>query len=150
MPIIIDDVMSTHVVSVTMDTWLRDIGEIFDDFCFHHVVVNDEKGKAVGIISDRDLLKTVSPFIGKMAERPQDVSTLRKRAHQVMTRVIVSVPPGTDIRKASFEMLLNRISCLPVVDDEGRCVGIVSWRDLLTALVHMTHDDEQGDQREAA
>lgn len=124
------DVMTTTVVTVSMDDNLRQIRQIFDRYRFHHVVVV-ENDKAVGIISDRDVLKHLSPFIGKLSERAQDVDCLNRRAHQIMTRRLTYASPDTPIADALTLMIQNDISCLPVVDGTGKCIGIVTSRDML-------------------
>lgn len=53
------------------------------------------------------------------------------RAYQVMTRKVISVAPETTIVDAAKLMLKNHISGLPVLDDEGALVGIVSEGDFL-------------------
>ena len=53
------------------------------------------------------------------------------RAHQVMTKDVITVMPHTTIEEAAKIMLRTRISGLPVVDDTGRLVGIVSESDFL-------------------
>ena len=53
------------------------------------------------------------------------------RAHQIMTRDVITVTPHTTIGEAAKIMLETRISGLPVMDDAGRLVGIVSESDFL-------------------
>jgi CBS domain-containing protein len=53
------------------------------------------------------------------------------RAHQVMTKDCITVTPHTSIEDAAKIMLQNRISGLPVVDDAGTLVGVVSESDFL-------------------
>ncbi len=124
------DIMTTTVVTVSMDDNLRDIRQIFDRYRFHHVVVVED-GKAVGIISDRDVLKHLSPFIGKLSERAQDVDCLNRRAHQIMTRRLMHASPEMPISDALALMIQNDISCLPVLDGNGKCLGVVTSRDML-------------------
>ncbi|MBY0309388.1 MAG: CBS domain-containing protein, partial [Phycisphaerales bacterium] len=71
----IDNVMTTDLVTVKPEDTLGEVREIFDTHRFHHLLVI-EHGKVVGIISDRDLLKHLSPFVGKISERAQDSYTL--------------------------------------------------------------------------
>lgn len=124
------DIMTTTVVTVSMDDTLRQIRQIFDRHRFHHVVVV-ENGKAVGLISDRDVLKHLSPFIGKLSERAQDVQCLNRRAHQIMRRRLTFGTPDTPIADALALMIQKDLSCLPVLDENGACVGIVTSRDML-------------------
>jgi acetoin utilization protein AcuB len=126
----LESIMTRHVVTVRMDDELYTIRDLFNKYRFHHVLVMD-KCRVVGVISDRDLLKNTSPFIGKAAERPMDLQSLHRKAHQIMTRALVSGSPATPVGDAALLMLNNRISCLPIINDDGACVGIVTMRDLL-------------------
>jgi len=127
--------MTTHAVSVTMDASLQKIREIFEHSRFHHLVVTEEH-TVRGVISDRDLLKHISPFIGnKLMERPSDVNTLKKRAHQIMHRQPVTVRHDASAVDATRLLLNHGVTCLPVVDQHDRFVGIVTWRDLLSRCI---------------
>lgn len=53
------------------------------------------------------------------------------RAHQIMTRGVITVTPRTTLQEAANIMLRSHISGLPVLDDAGRLVGIVSESDFL-------------------
>ena len=129
----LQSIMSTRIVSVAYDDKLSEVKQIFDSMKFHHVLVV-EHGKLHGVISDRDLLRALSPFIGKLAETARDAGTLDKRAHQIMSRDLVTLPPDASVADAVDLFLTRSISCLPVVDSQQRPVGIVSWRDVLRAL----------------
>lgn len=134
----LDTIMTRHVVTVRMDDSLEAVRDLFERFKFHHAVVLDQC-RVVGVISDRDLLKNVSPFVGKPTERALDSASLRKRVHQVMTRNVVTGSPDMPAGDATLLMLNSRVSCLPVVDKLGACVGIVTVRDMLRwALAHLS------------
>jgi len=83
------------------------------------------------VVSDRDLLKALSPFVGTAAETARDVATLNRRVHQIMSRKPITLPPDASIAEAVRLILEHRISCIPVVDAHFRPVGILSWRDIL-------------------
>ncbi len=53
------------------------------------------------------------------------------RAHQIMTRPVVSVTPDTTILEAANTMLQKHVSGLPVIDGAGKLVGIVSEGDFI-------------------
>lgn len=65
------------------------------------------------------------------------------RAHQIMTRSVISVTPEATILEAASIMLRCHVSGLPVVDTAGKLVGIVSEGDFLRR-------SEIGTQRKAA
>ncbi len=130
-PINVNDIMTSPVFTIAMDDSVETIQRAFENNKFHHIIVNGDEGECVGVISDRDLLKNLSPFIGKFSERTADASCLKRRAHQIMTRSLVSVRPMTSLRAAARIMLDQRISCMPVVDSLNHCVGIITLRDVV-------------------
>ncbi len=135
----LENIMTRHVVTVRMDDELHTIRDVFNKYRFHHVLVVD-KCRVVGVISDRDLLKNTSPFIGKLAERTMDVQCLHRKAHQIMNRSLVSGAPETPVADAALMMINSRITCLPVINADGACVGIVTTRDLLRWALKQMND----------
>lgn len=130
-PLIVRDVMTTPIETISMDDSVDTIRSLFETSHYHHLIVHGDDGLCVGVVSDRDLLKNISPFVGKMGERQEDRTLLKRRAHQIMTRQLVAVRPNTALRSAARVMLDHRISCLPVVDQAGHCIGIVTIRDIV-------------------
>ena len=127
----IGDIMTHPVTTVRMDDSVKTIQRIFEETGFNHLVVKKVK-KPVGVISIRDLLRNLSPFIGNaLMERPQDLNTLRRCAHQIMHRDLGTVQEDVSLLEAADLLLSRRVTCLPVVDEKGHLHGIVTWRDLL-------------------
>lgn len=122
--------MTSKVVCVELDDSLQVVKEIFDNTRFHHLLVVDAN-KLRGVISDRDLLKAISPNVGSAAETERDAATLKKRAHQIMSRNLVTLHPEATLEEVVDVFTCCRISCIPIVDDSGNVEGIISWRDLL-------------------
>ena len=150
----VSEIMSRGVVSVGPDDSLETVRRLFDRHRFHHLLVCDD-GIARGVISERDLLKHLSPFVGTLSEKSRDTWTLKKRVHQVMNRTIVWAEPTTPITEAALMMAANRISCLPVLDEQSRPMGMVTTVDVLrwiSCQLHPELDDGQqaGDQSDAA
>ncbi len=130
-PCTVRDLMTPEVITIGMDETLRTAQQIFNDRRFHHLIVI-ENGKPVGVLSDRDLLKQLSPFLGvRLSERPQDVATLNRRIHQFMTRRLISIDPDATITEAARTFMRQRVSCLPVIDKAGQLVGIITTRDII-------------------
>jgi acetoin utilization protein AcuB len=128
------DIMTAPVVTVEMDDRLEVVKEIFDTMSFHHLLVVDEHKRLSGVVSDRDLLRALSPYVGSAAETARDVATLNKRVHQIMSRRPITLRPQSGITEAVNLLLTHRISCIPIVDDDNKPAGIVSWRDILKSL----------------
>ncbi len=130
----VESIMMVEVFIVRMDDTIGTIHEILKRAEFHHLLVVEDR-KLVGIISDRDTLRTISPFIGKLAEHPRDMSILDRKVHQIMTRKVITVEKSTSIETAANLLLKNNISCLPVTSTNGEIEGIVTWKDILRSFM---------------
>ncbi len=128
-------IMTARVVTVEVDDTLEAVRQIFDAMKFHHLLVVDTGKTLCGVISDRDLLRALSPYVGTASENARDTATLRKRVHQIMSRKPVTLPPEASVTDAINLFLASRVSCIPIVDQHLKPVGIVSWRDVLKTLV---------------
>ncbi|MGZ3238768.1 MAG: CBS domain-containing protein [Burkholderiaceae bacterium] len=131
----VSQIMSTHLVTVELDDKLSTIKEIFDNARFHHLLVVDE-GKLIGVVSDRDLFKAISPNIGTGRTTAQDLATLNKRVHQIVTRKPITLSPNSTAAEAVAVFLDHKISCIPIVDENNVAVGILSWRDIFKMILH--------------
>ncbi|MCB9684227.1 MAG: CBS domain-containing protein [Alphaproteobacteria bacterium] len=87
-----------------------------------HLVVLDEAGKVHGVVSLRDL------FANGVADGE------RRMVDEVMVGESVHVARADhSIRRAATEMARHQIGCLPVVDDDGRCIEVITRTDILRA-----------------
>lgn len=131
--LIVGNVMSTPAITIDLDASLDAAHAVLERHHIRHVAVT-EQGHLVGILSDRDLLRHLSPFIGTLSERQQDISTLRRHVHQIMTRNPFTTRRDASLKDALAVLLQHRVSCLPVQDAHGQLVGMITLRDLLAAL----------------
>ncbi len=129
----VSEVMTTRVVTVEMDDRLTVVKEILDCAPFRHLLVIEDE-QLQGVISDRDLLRCLSPFLGTDAESVRDAATIKQRAHQVMTHSPVTIHADQLVRDALIIMLDHNIGCLPVLVD-GQIQGIFTWHDGVRALL---------------
>ena len=126
----ISSIMTEKVIAIDMDVTLQAICGIFEDKKFHHLLVVED-GELRGVISDRDVLKALSPFVNTPSEQGKDLATLRKRAHQIMSRKPATITKDASAKDAIRLMFQKNISCLPVVSSDGKIEGIVTRKDLL-------------------
>jgi len=131
-PTEVADVMVAKVVTLSTHHGLDEAVRLMNDRHFRHCVVVDAHGRLVGVISDRDVLRS-------LARSP---NSRAKSLDQIMTRNPITVKRDTSILDAVSKILSKRINCLPVVDDDGAICGIVTSTDLLKSyqqLLEMVH-----------
>tara|TARA_R110001599_G_scaffold31853_2_gene105580 strand:+ start:491 stop:910 length:420 start_codon:yes stop_codon:yes gene_type:complete len=134
----VSELMSTNLVVVQMDDHLGKLKAIFEETRFHHLLVVEGE-RLYGIISDRDLLKSLSPNIGTMAATTKDMASLNKKAHQIMTRRPIFLREDATIDDAISIFNQNKISCIPIVDNTEAPFGIISWRDIMREIGKTLH-----------
>lgn len=127
------DVMTRHPVTIGLDETLRSARARLEHIKAHHLLVVEGE-VLVGVLSDRDLLRALSPALGTLSESARDTATLDKKVHQVMSHHPVALQVDSPVIEAIDLLLTRNLSCIPVVDERLRPLGIVSWRDLLKAM----------------
>lgn len=109
-------------------TWIR-----MQERDIRHMPVLDENERVIGIVSDRDLRRPewldVDPNVAYSYRLDNTLSV-----GEVMTEQPETVKGDNDIRLPLALMLDKKYGAMPVVDDAGRCVGVLSAIDLLKAL----------------
>lgn len=126
---LVQEMMSVPVVYVEPDDMLSTVNAIFEQTPFHHLPVV-ENDKIIGVLSDRDLLKALSPALGTWSETQRDLATLKKRVHHIMSRNPVFLSPQATLQEAIQVFNAHAFSCIPIVDEALRPVGMLSWRDI--------------------
>jgi len=136
----VESIMSAEVHTVIPETTLGELKEVFERVHYHHLLVH-EKDVLVGVVSDRDVAKYLSPFLDTHNERSDDRQQLKLNVADIMTRELITVDRETSIDFASILLLENNISCLPVVKANGEIDGILSWKDILKYHVYGAEDE---------
>jgi CBS domain-containing protein len=90
-----------------------------------------QEGRLVGLLTQRDLLR--SGAAGKPHARETDV-------REAMTADPTTVRPATPLSQAARTMLEHKFGCLPVCDDEGKLVGIVTEADFVRFAADVVRD----------
>jgi acetoin utilization protein AcuB len=129
------DIMTPRVPTVGMDDILATIQGIFEKVRFHHLLVLSEEGEFVRVISDRDLLKQLSPYVNTASEKHRDLATLKKKGHQIMSLKLVPASADTTVEQAATLLIERSISCLPILGEDKSLLGIVTWKDILRLFI---------------
>ena len=143
----VDDVMSTAVVAVDAATTCRDVVNLLTRHRFGAVPVVDASHRVTGVVSEADLVRRIEYAGDGQPRLPEPRRRRGERAEATSGTVadLMSTPPvvvagGTAIAAAARLMDAADVKRLPVTDDVGRLIGIVSRGDLLK--VHLRPDGD--------
>lgn len=130
----IEKFMRKRVVSIDLDRTLADVKRIFERTSFHHLLIT-QMDRLVGVVSDRDYLKAITPRVGSLDETEADRLILKRHVNVIMSHKLITLSPQNSFFDAVSLFNEHKISCIPIVDHDHRIKGIVSWRDLLPVLL---------------
>ncbi|MCF1595876.1 CBS domain-containing protein [Streptomyces muensis] len=145
----VGSVMTTDVVRVSYGTPFKEVARLLADHGISGLLVVDEDGMVIGVISETDLVarQAATPGPYEPRRRSAFLSGLtrgaRRQAAKVHARTagrLTSTPPVTahaddTIVEAARTMAQHQVERLPVLDEADRLVGIVPRRDLLQVFL---------------
>jgi CBS domain-containing protein len=139
----VDSVMTAEVVAVRPLTPFRDMVRLLEQHRISALPVVDDAGQVVGIVSEADLLVKEGYPHGAEDAGSLDAIHYRRRlgkatgttAAEVMAAPVTTVAARTTVVDAARLMVLQGIKRLPVVDEQGKLVGIVTRADLLKVFL---------------
>lgn len=145
----VKEIMTSEVVTVSTTDSVEQCAKLLQEHDISGLPVLDEAGKVAGMITEGDLIRRASRvkapgyleilggliYLGspkKFVDELQRAMSLE--AGQLMSKNLVSIKPEDTIEQAATLMVEKKISRLPVLDQNGKLVGIVSRRDIMSSL----------------
>lgn len=126
--ITVGDFMTRDLVTVKEDDDLALADSILRLGGIRHLPVV-QGTRLVGLVTQRDLLRSA-------ATRSHQTT----RASEIMVREVVTARPDTSLVQAAKIMLANKFGCLPVVEPDGRLVGIITESDFVRFAADVVQD----------
>jgi CBS-domain-containing membrane protein len=142
----VKDVMTTHVIAVRKNASFKDMAARLREHRVSAFPVLDEDNKVVGVVSEADLLtKEALEFnsagkVGSMLHHREQAKAAGTTAADLMTKPPVTIGPNDFVSQAARLMYARKVKRLPVVDDDGRLIGIVSRADVLSVYSRPDED----------
>ena len=144
---LVRDVMTTEVVTAEPSTPFKELAARLAQHRISAVPVVDADRRVLGIVTEADLLlkqehpdpKATVSLIWTRRRRQERAKAAAAVAAKLMTAPAVTVPPTATVTEAARRMHTARVKRLPVVDERGQLLGIVSRADLLKVF---TRPDE--------
>ena len=123
-------------VTISKDNTVADALALMQENKIGGIPVVDEEGMLIGIVTNRDL---------------RFQSDMERKIDDVMTKENIVTTHETDLKSAAEVLLKNKIEKLPVVDDHGRLIGLITYKDITKVQDHPNAcKDSKGRLRVAA
>jgi CBS domain-containing protein/RNA polymerase-binding transcription factor DksA len=141
--------MSGDPVSIDPEASALEALDLMVERGIRHLPVVDPKRRVLGVLSIDDLRAALPlPVTARTALSPADREVIRDyRVGEIMTHSPRTLREGVSLEQAAEQMADGRLGCLPVVDDSGRLVGLLSETDVLRALATSLWADRLREQR---
>jgi CBS domain-containing protein len=136
------EIMTTDVLTVSPTTSLKEVGEALVGRGISGIPVVSTNKEVLGIVSETDILYKErkheahrARFFGRGTSEQEELKLAARTAGEAMTMPPVTIAADRPVSEAASVMLDRGVNRLPVVDHEGRLVGIVTRADLVRAFV---------------
>lgn len=149
------DVMTREVLVAHPDTSFREVVRLIEAHQVHALPVVDELRQVLGMVAGSDLLVRVErdllakedstagrgrTFLQRRRRGRTAVTTAGTTSGEIMTSPAVTIDPSRTLSQAARVLHQRHIGRLPVIDQTGRLIGIVTRSDLLTAFLRPDED----------
>jgi acetoin utilization protein AcuB len=129
--------MQRNVAAIVPSASLEEARRLMREKSVRQLPVNDEDGKLVGMVSDRDIREAMLPvgLLPGSSEKEMEKILADTPVEKVMTRKVVAATVNDSLEDAIVLLHDFRVNALPVVDDEGKVAGIITRTDVLKAFI---------------
>ncbi len=138
----VQSVMTTSVVSATKAMTVHEAASLLAKSRISGMPVVDENGRVIGVISEADILVPEGTkregifraFFRSLAGKSAPAGRDGDLVGDVMNKAPITTEPDADIKEVAAVLDMHRIKRLPVVDADGKLVGIISRGDIIRAM----------------
>jgi len=143
--LLVENWMNPNVITVDADDSMLDATKLLKEHNIRHLPVL-EKGKLVGVITDRDLKRASASDATTLEAHELLYLIANIKVREIMTKNPITVPYNYTIEEAAELLLQAKISGMPVVDKDGDVIGTITQTDLFKVLISLTGVGKKGVQ----
>jgi acetoin utilization protein AcuB len=133
--LLVDDVMSRDPLMAMAGDTIRVVIERMGRHGIRHLPVVDVDRRVIGMLSDRDVRTAVGNPLHAVDSPEVDERIRSTRVSDAMTRAPLTLAAGTRLSRAASLFADFKVGAVPIVDDRGGLVGLLSYTDVLRAVV---------------
>ena len=134
---LVRDVMTRPAITVRADVPLKEATTLLDARSITTLPVVDSRGRPVGVVSEADVISGMVPRDTRLHMAPSATEAHilpPETVGEVMNPHPMTVSESTDLAEAADLLTSTGVKSLPVLDEHGRVVGMVSRRDIIHLL----------------
>jgi acetoin utilization protein AcuB len=135
---LVKDRMTRNPVTITPDTPFPQALRIIRESRFRHLPVVDEKGRAVGIVTEADLLRASPSSASSLSIYEMNYLLANLSIREVMSSPPITVPDDAPLEEAARTMVENSIGCLLVMHDDPSTVSEAASGQALVGVITET------------
>ncbi len=140
--------MTKDVITVKKDMNIRDVARLLVEKRISGVPVVDDLNRVIGIVTEADIIfqtgqkrsRGLREFLRELIgePHPKDIEgpLSEIRVEDIMSTPVITATPDMDIRDVAVILAEKRIKRMPVVDPDGKLIGIISRQDIVRAASH--------------
>ncbi len=140
----VKDHMTKNPITITGDVSVSKALDIMAKNDFHRLPVVDENQKIKGLLTEGLVSESSGRSTTSLSIYELNYLLSKTKASEIMITDVVTVSPDLFLEEAAAEMLKNKISVLPVVDEEQKVIGIITEKDIFDAFIRLMGYRTQG------
>jgi len=141
------DCMTRDPLTLRIDDRLREAVELVHERRIRHIPVLDERDRLAGIVTDRDIRRTLPSPLSSAAREEYEAILETTAVGHVMSREPMTIEADASVAEAVQILVDSRIGGLPVLEN-GALVGIFTERDALRAYLELMSDLQSATTRQ--
>ena len=134
--ITVSSIMTSKVITVTEKQTLKELSKLMYQRNIGGIIIlkdvspnnASEEGNPIGIITERDIARLVAFSSSLSTDTPTS---------ELMSQPLITINQNSSIKDASDLMQQHNIRRLPVLDNKGKLVGIITAKDILKAMMDL-------------
>lgn len=135
---LVKDLMTTEVITISPEAPVEEAYGLMKKHDIRRLPVVGLEGTLLGIVTDRDVRQVLIPWRSTIRRGEKDFYYLAgdKDVEDIMTREVITIGPEARVTEAARILHQHKFGGLPVVDQAGKVIGILTAVDLLSLLIN--------------
>lgn len=127
-------IMRSPVTTLPATATLNEAWAVMHREQIHYLVLLDEQNELVGVVNDRHLLQEAAG-VGTLSKE-EGIDLAKTPIQRLVRAPLVTASPDTDVRDIARVMLAQKVRAMPILDEEGELLGLVTRSDLMLGLAN--------------